>query len=224
MVDAVAFMQTAFVTHKRILCEGANAIMLDLDFGTYPFVTSSPTTIGGVCTGLGIPPQRIHKTIGVVKAYTTRVGAGPFPTEQLNEIGEHLQEVGQEYGTTTGRRRRCGWLDLVQLRYSNQINGYTSINLTKLDVLDALDEIKIGIKYIHEGTEIPYFPADLKVLENIQVEYVTLKGWKTKTSGCTAYAQLPEEARRYVEFIEQNLGVKVEWVGVGPGRDRMLTR
>lgn len=132
--------------------------------------------------------------------------------------------MGREYGTTTGRKRRCGWLDLVQLRYSTQINGYTSLNLTKLDVLDDLAEIKVGIKYFHEGVEVPYFPADLKILEKVEVEYVSLKGWKSKTSECTLYAQLPPEAKSYVEFIEQLLGVKIEWVGVGPGRDRMLTR
>jgi adenylosuccinate synthase len=142
----------------------------------------------------------------------------------IQTVGTQLQEVGREYGTTTGRKRRTGWLDLVQLRYSTQINGYTSINLTKLDVLDDLPEIKVGIKYHHEGIEVPYFPADLKVLEKVEVEYVTLKGWKTKTSDCTVYAQLPAEAKAYVEFIEQLLGVKIEWIGVGPGRDRMLTR
>ena len=142
----------------------------------------------------------------------------------MQEIGTHLQEAGHEYGTTTGRRRRCGWLDVVQLRYANQINGFTSINLTKLDVLDDLAEIKIGIKYLYEGSEIPYFPADLKVLEKVEVEYVTMKGWKTKTSDCTVYTQLPAEARRYVDTIEQVLAVRIEWVGVGPGRDQMLTR
>lgn len=125
---------------------------------------------------------------------------------------------------TTGRRRRCGWLDLVQLRYSCQINGYTSLNLTKLDILDELPEIKVAIKYLYEGHEIPYFPADLKILENIEVEYVTMKGWKTKTSDCTMYAQLPQEAKAYVEMIETLLDVKIEWIGVGPGRDRMLVR
>lgn len=142
----------------------------------------------------------------------------------FQDIGKYLQEVGHEVGVTTGRKRRCGWLDLVQLRYSTQINGYTSINLTKLDVLDDLAEIKVGIKYLHEGVEVPYFPADLKVLEKVEVEYVTLKGWKSKTSECTVYSQLPTEARQYVEMIEQLLNVRIEWVGVGPGRDRMLTR
>ena len=146
VVDGIAFIHEAISARKRILVEGANALMLDLDFGTYPYVTSSSTAIGGVCTGLGIPPQRIGTVWGVAKAYTTRVGGGPFPTEQLNSVGEHLQEVGAEWGVTTGRRRRCGWLDLVVLRYSTMINGYTLINLTKLDVLDQLDEIKIGIE------------------------------------------------------------------------------
>jgi adenylosuccinate synthase len=135
-----------------------------------------------------------------------------------------LQEVGHEYGTTTGRRRRCGWLDLVQLRYSNQVNGYTSLNLTKLDVLDNLSEIKVAIKYMYQGEELPYFPADLNILEKVQVEYVTFKGWKSKTSDCTLYSQLPAEAKIYVESIEQLLGVRIQWIGVGPGRDRMLTR
>lgn len=165
---------------KRILVEGANALMLDIDFGTYPFVTSSSTTIGGVCTGLGIPPKKIQKVIGVVKAYTTRVGGGPFPTElldvryssSLKEIGldppvnciyqatgDYLQQVGAEFGVTTGRRRRCGWLDLMVLKHSCLINGYDSINLTKLDVLDGLDEIKIGVAYIADAQTLPGFPG-----------------------------------------------------------------
>ena len=159
-----------------------------------------------------VPSQRNNSTYRVSLLYW------------YQEIGTQLQEAGHECGTTTGRKRRCGWLDAVQLRYSNQINGYTSVNLTKLDVLDGLEEIKIGNKYSYEGNEIPYFPADLKVLEKVEVEYITLKGWKTKTSECTLYTQLPIEARRYVETIEQLLRVKIEWVGIGPGRDRMLTR
>lgn len=148
---------------KRVLVEGANALMLDLDFGTYPFVTSSSTTIGGVCTGLGIPPKKIGKVIGVVKAYTTRVGGGPFPTElpDPDEIGKQLQQVGVEYGTTTGRARRCGWLDLVVLKHSCLINGYDTFNLTKLDVLDGLKEIKIGVGYTIDGKELEGFPGTL---------------------------------------------------------------
>ena len=175
VVDSVVYMHKAIATGKRVLVEGANALMLDLDFGTYPFVTSSSTSVGGVCTGLGIPPKMIGRTIGVMKAYTTRVGGGPFPTEQLNvslsylvvhyvyvsqDIGLHLQEVGREYGTTTGRRRRCGWLDLVVLKHSCLINGYDSLNLTKVDVLDELQEIKVGIAYkIRNGEELEGFPG-----------------------------------------------------------------
>jgi adenylosuccinate synthase len=152
-------MNNALRSGKRILVEGANALMLDIDYGTYPFVTSSATSIGGVVTGLGIPPFAIKKVIGVIKAYTTRVGGGPFPTEDLGTIGETLQEVGAEYGTVTGRRRRCGWLDLVVMRYSTMINGYTSLNLTKLDVLDGFEEIKVATGYKIDGVEIDGFPG-----------------------------------------------------------------
>ena len=180
VVDGVSFIHKAFNCNKRILIEGANALMLDLDFGTYPFVTSSSTSIGGVCTGLGIPPKYIGNVVGVVKAYTTRVGAGPFVTELLNvrlrftseskycsraecdfqDTGKHLQEVGVEYGVTTGRRRRCGWLDLVVIKFSHLINGYSSFNLTKLDVLDQLPEVKIAIKYEINGQLHETFPGE----------------------------------------------------------------
>ncbi|GLB34512.1 putative plays an important role in the de novo pathway and in the salvage pathway of purine nucleotide biosynthesis [Lyophyllum shimeji] len=224
VVDSLTYLHTALAAGKRVLVEGANALMLDLDFGTYPFVTSSNTTVGGVCTGLGIPPRRIGKVVGVVKAYTTRVGGGPFPTEQLNEIGTHLQEVGREYGTTTGRRRRCGWLDVVVLKHSNLVNGYDSFNLTKLDVLDALDEIKVGVRYLVDGVPLAGFPADLDVLAKVQVEYVTLPGWKTPITEVKSYDALPENCRKYVEFIEQTVGVRIEWVGVGPRRESMLLK
>lgn len=224
VVDAIPFIHDALNSNKRILIEGANALMLDLDFGTYPYVTSSNTSIGGVCTGLGIPPQKIRNIFGVVKAYTTRVGAGPFPTEQLNEVGEHLQSVGAEYGVTTGRKRRCGWLDLVVLKYSTLINGYTHLNLTKLDVLDQLPEIKIGIAYKYKGKTLPSFPEDLHVCEKVEVEYVTFPGWKTDTSRITKYEDLPKKAKEYIEYIEKFVNVKVQWVGVGPGRESMLVR
>lgn len=165
VVDSVTYIHGAIASGKKVLVEGANALMLDLDFGTYPYVTSSSTTIGGVCTGLGIPPKYIGSTIGVIKAYTTRVGGGPFPTEQLNDIGVHLQEVGREYGTTTGRRRRCGWLDLVVMKHSCLINGYDSLNLTKLDILDDLKDIKIAVKYLVNGQELPGFPGTSSVIE-----------------------------------------------------------
>ena len=153
-------MHSALTSGKRILVEGANALMLDIDYGTYPFVTSSSTAIGGVLTGLGIPPQAIKSVVGVIKAYTTRVGGGPFPTEDLGTVGETLQEIGAEYGVVTGRRRRCGWLDLVVMRYSTMINGYTALNLTKLDVLDGFEEIKVATAYKINGVEVDGFPGE----------------------------------------------------------------
>ncbi|KAG8901578.1 hypothetical protein FRB99_005211 [Tulasnella sp. 403] len=224
--DTLVYLHQALSSSppKRVLVEGANALMLDLDFGTYPYVTSSSTAIGGVCTGLGIPPRRIGKVIGVVKAYTTRVGGGPFPTELLDEIGNHLQEVGAEFGTTTGRRRRCGWLDLVVLRHSMLINGYDAFNLTKLDVLDALPEIKVGVAYEVDGQELEGFPADLDVLARATVRYVTLPGWQTAITGCKTFEELPTKCQEYVKFIEEQLKVPIEWIGTGPGRHSMLHR
>jgi len=224
VIDSVSYIHKAIAEKKRVLVEGANALMLDLDFGTYPFVTSSSTTIGGVCTGLGIPPKMIGETIGVVKAYTTRVGGGPFPTEQLNEIGTHLQEVGREWGTTTGRRRRCGWLDLVVLKHSTLINGYDSFNLTKLDILDQLPEIKVGVRYLVDGKELVGFPADLELLAKVEVEYITLPGWQSCIEKVTKYEDLPENCKKYVEFIEQFMGIPVKWIGVGPGREAMVVK
>ncbi|KAG0227862.1 phosphoribosylaminoimidazole carboxylase ade2 [Actinomortierella wolfii] len=222
VVDSVYFMNNAIKSGKKVLVEGANALMLDLDFGTYPYVTSSNTTVGGVCTGLGIPPQTISKVIGVVKAYTTRVGGGPFPTEQLNETGEYLQRVGFEFGVTTGRKRRCGWLDMVVVNYSTMINGYTSLNITKLDVLDDLDEIKIGVAYKVDGKELGYFPADLTILEKVEVVYETMPGWKTNISKCRKFEDLPVNAQKYIRRIEEICKVPVEWIGVGAGRDDMV--
>ncbi|TKY89983.1 hypothetical protein EX895_001281 [Sporisorium graminicola] len=224
IVDGVTFIHTALAQNRKVLVEGANALFLDIDFGTYPFVTSSSTSIGGVLTGLGIPPTAIGDVIGVMKAYTTRVGMGPFPTELHEEIGHHLQEVGAEYGVTTGRRRRCGWLDLVMMRYSCLINGYTSLNLTKLDVLDQLKELKIAVGYVIDGKELPSFPADLEVLAKVEVQYKTLPGWQQDISKVTTWEELPANCRSYVEFIEQFLGVKIEWIGVGPARESMIRR
>ncbi|GJJ12040.1 hypothetical protein Clacol_006281 [Clathrus columnatus] len=207
VVDGVTYLHSAIASGKRVLVEGANALMLDIDYGTYPFVTSSSTCIGGVCTGLGIPPKLIGQTIGVVKAYTTRVGGGPFPTELLNEIGSHLQEVGKEYGTTTGRRRRCGWLDLVVLKYSCLINGYDCINVTKLDVLDQLKEIKVAVAYILDGVELSGFPANLDVLSRVKVEYITFPGWNTSIENTKSIDELPENCRKYLQFMEDFIGV-----------------
>ncbi|KAF8911893.1 P-loop containing nucleoside triphosphate hydrolase protein [Mucidula mucida] len=224
VIDSVVYLHKSIASGKRVLVEGANALMLDLDYGTYPFVTSSNTTIGGVCTGLGLPPKLIGYSIGVIKAYTTRVGGGPFPSEQLNDIGVHLQEVGREYGTTTGRRRRCGWLDLVVMKHSCLINGYDSLNLTKLDILDALKEIQIAVKYFVDGVELEGFPADLELLAKVDVEYVTLPGWNSPITELTTYEALPANCKKYIEFIEKFLNVPIEWIGVGPGRQSMLKK
>ncbi|KAG4304131.1 hypothetical protein PORY_002495 [Pneumocystis oryctolagi] len=222
VVDAVYFIHSAIISKKRILVEGANALMLDIDYGTYPYVTSSNTSIGGVCTGLGLPPKKIKNIIGVMKAYTTRVGFGPFPTELLDNIGEHLQQVGSEWGVTTGRKRRCGWLDLVLVRYSNWINGYSSLMVTKLDVLDALKEIKIGIAYEINGEEVSYISADLKTLKNVHVVYKTIPGWQKETRKCRSFEELPAEAQAYIQFIEDFINVKIFYIGVGPSRNDII--
>ena len=198
--------------------------MLDLDHGTYPYVTSSSTGLGGAIQGLSLNPKTIKDVIGVVKAYSTRVGSGPFPTEQINEIGEKLQVYGREFGVTTGRRRRCGWLDLVMCRYSNAINYYTALNLTKLDILDDFDEIKVAVAYRLDGKELESFPADLEVLERVEVVYETLPGWKSNTMGAKNWEDLPQNAQKYVEYIEEQIGVPVKWIGTGPKRDHMIER
>lgn len=224
VVDSVEFMHDALAKKKKILVEGANALMLDIDFGTYPYVTSSNTGIGGVLTGLGIPPQAIKNVYGVVKAYTTRVGEGPFPSEQLNEDGDRLQSIGAEYGVTTGRKRRCGWLDLVVLKYSTWINGYTHLNITKLDVLDTFKTIKVAVGYRHLGKDLKSFPEDLNVLGAVDVVYKELPGWEQDITAVKKYEDLPENAKKYLDFIEEFTGVPVKWVGTGPARDSMLTK
>ncbi|KAG9481229.1 hypothetical protein GDO78_010455 [Eleutherodactylus coqui] len=190
--------------------------------GTYPFVTSSNCTVGGVCTGLGVPPQNIGEVYGVVKAYTTRVGIGAFPTEQINEIGNLLQTRGHEWGVTTGRKRRCGWLDLVILRYAHMINGFTALALTKLDILDSLDEIKVGVAYRLNGKRIPYFPANQEILQKVEVEYEVMPGWKSDTTGARKWEDLPAKAQNYIRFVENHIGVPVKWVGVGKSRESMI--
>jgi len=224
VTNTTVFLHRALGEKKKVLVEGANAAMLDIDFGTYPYVTSSNCTVGGALTGLGLPLQAFGEVYGVVKAYTTRVGVGPMPTEQLNEVGELLQTRGGEVGVTTGRKRRCGWLDTVLLAYTHLVNGYSAIALTKLDILDTLPEIKIGHKYIGaDGKEIPHFPADMSLLEGVTVEYLTLPGWQCDTSACRSYDQLPANARAYVAQIERLVGVKVKWIGVGKSRSSMIT-
>jgi len=220
----------------NILIEGANALLLDIDHGTYPYVTSSNTGLGGVFTGLaGLSPTALaapgSSIVGVVKAYTTRVGSGPFPTEldaaispKDAEYGERLQRVGREFGVTTGRKRRCGWFDLVLVKYSAQINTYTVINLTKLDVLDDLEEIRVATAYKVDGVEVQDFPADLDELERAEMVYKTFPGWQQKTTGVSKWGDLPKKAQEYVEYIEQQVGIRVKWIGTGPRREDMIVR
>lgn len=224
-VDTVSYVNDALKAGKRVMIEGANATMLDIDFGTYPFVTSSNPSIGGSMTGLGIAPNRLGSIVGIVKAYTTRVGSGPFPTELPSEmgVGKHLLDVGHEYGTTTGRPRRCGWLDLTQLRYAVDINGFTHIALTKLDVLTGIEAIKVATHYKHNGEILHAFPASLDTLSNVELEFKTFPGWSTSIADVRKYEDLPQQARDYIEFLEDQLKVPISHIGVGPARDAVIT-
>ncbi|KAH6624638.1 Adenylosuccinate synthetase [Chaetomium sp. MPI-SDFR-AT-0129] len=224
VVDAVNYMQTAQASGVDILIEGANALMLDIDYGTYPFVTSSNTGLGGVITGLAVNPRKIKEVVGVAKAYTTRVGEGIFKSEDVGEDGKKLQEIGREWGVSTGRKRRCGWLDLVVLKYSASINYYTAWNLTKLDVLDTFPTIKVAVAYkdTATGSELDYFPADLNFLEKCEVVYKEFEGWQSSTTAVKKFADLPKQAQAYVKFVEEYTGVPVKWIGTGPARDDMI--
>lgn len=265
--DTVVLLSDAIYTHKsRVLVEGANATMLDIDFGTYPFVTSSNCTIGGVCTGLGLPPTAIKSVYGVTKSYATRVGTGPFPSEQgphdgcgmavpnpeldisicrsidhestPTEIGVWLQRNGNEYGTTTKRPRRCGWIDLVALRYAHRINRFTAFAMTKLDVLDGLAQVAVCDRYrmrtdrtdsdgqpmdpVYE--EIDYFPADVNDLDRCEPVFTKFPGWSEPTTECREFSELPVNARSFVLKVEELLKVDIRWIGVGPGREALITR
>ena len=233
VMDSIELVCKAQDEGQEMLVEAANALCLDIDGGTYPFVTSSSAGIAGVYSGLlGIRPESIQTRIGVVKAYTTRVGSGPLPTEDMSAIGDKLQSVGREFGTTTGRRRRCGNLDLVLLRHTTAINRYTHLNFTKLDVLDAFDTIKIAVAYHctrQDGsTKVwrSYLPSDFKELEPewCRVEYVEKEGWKSDISKCKTWNDLPPKAKEYVQFVEKEIGVRIKWIGVGAERDAMIVR
>lgn len=207
---------------KKVLFEGAQATMLDLDHGTYPFVTSSNPTAGGACVGSGVGPRMMSNIIGVVKAYTTRVGAGPFPAEQSNKIGEYLRETGHEFGTVTGRSRRCGWFDSVVVRYAAMLNSLDYLAITRLDILDGLDTINICKGYMYQGIELKEYPESLNILQDVEPVYEELPGWKTDISGCKSYDELPENARYYVERISQLVGVPLGIVSVGPDRSQTI--
>jgi adenylosuccinate synthase len=222
--DTGVLVYDAVQAGKTVLFEGAQGSMLDLDLGTYPYVTSSHPISGGFTTGSGIGAGLIHEVIGITKAYTTRVGEGPFVTELANEAGALIRERGHEYGVTTGRARRCGWFDGVVVRHSARINGTTGLALMLLDVLDAFDEINLCTAYAHDGGTVEYYPANLKFLSECKPVYKTLKGWKTDLTTLTTYDALPAEAKAYVEAIEQVTGVPVKIVSVGPGREQTIVR
>ncbi|HVO41357.1 MAG TPA: adenylosuccinate synthase [Aggregatilineales bacterium] len=224
--DAVAYVQDALEAGKRLLCEGAQGTLLDIDHGLYPFVTSSAPTVGGAITGLGIGPRYVDRVVGVAKAFSTRVGSGPFPTEQDNAIGDRLRGTGDnpwdEYGTTTGRPRRCGWLDTVVLRYAARLNGLTELVVNKLDVLGGLPEIKLASAYLIDGVRVTTVPYDLDVLARAEPVYETLKGWTADLSGVRHLADLPKETRAYIDRIQAVTGVPITAIGVGPARDQVV--
>lgn len=222
MTDVSLLLQEAHKSGAVILFEGAQGGMLDVDLGTYPYCTSSNTTTGGALTGLGIGPRMIGEVVGIVKAYTTRVGAGPFPTELTDNIGVSLRDWGKEFGTVTGRPRRTGWLDLVLLRHACRINGVEKIAITKLDVLDRLDEIKIAVSYELDGKTIENIPTDVCRLKDCMPIYKTFDGWKSSTVGTTSYAELPQKAREYVGYICRELNVELLLLSTGPERDQTV--
>ncbi len=224
VADTSLLVWEAIHAGKNVLFEGAQGTLLDIDHGTYPFVTSSNPTAGGAATGSGIGPRDIDNVIGVAKAYITRVGTGPFPTELLDETGERMIDIGGEYGVVTGRRRRTGWLDTVALRYSARVNGLTEIALTKLDILSHFGPLKIAVAYDSLGDRYNEFPRQQRVLYNCHPVYEELEGWGEDISGVESYADLPDAAKRYVERVEELSGVRVSSVGVGPGREATLMR
>ena len=225
IVDTELELNEAIKDGKNILFEGAQALMLDIDFGTYPYVTSSSPSTGGVCAGAGVPPTALENLIGVAKAYTTRVGNGPFPTELDNDLGEKIRQVGGEFGATTGRPRRTGWLDLVSLKHACMINGINNLVITKLDVLTGLVTLKIATKYrTEDGKIIDYFTSSTTKLYQYEPVYEELKGWREDITMARSYDELPENARRYIEFIEEYLGINVCLVSVGPERNQNIIR
>ena len=222
--NAGEVIDRALRSGKNVLIEGAQGTLLDIDHGTYPYVTSSSASAGGACTGLGIGPTMIDKAIGVIKAYTTRVGGGPFPTELNDETGRLLQQKGGEYGATTGRPRRCGWLDILTLTHSVRVNGFGGFALTKLDILDGLDKVKACTAYELDGKTIREFPADAATLERCRPVYEVLPGWKESTAGVRKWEDLPVNARKYIQWIEEKLGVPADMVSTGQRRDELIVK
>ncbi|MDP2158843.1 MAG: adenylosuccinate synthase [Flavobacterium sp.] len=222
-IDSEAFLNQALKEGKSILAEGAQGSLLDIDFGTYPFVTSSNTTAAGACTGLGIAPNKVKEVFGIFKAYTTRVGSGPFPTELFDEDGATMARVGNEFGSVTGRARRCGWLDLVALKYAVQVNGVTQLYMMKGDVLSGFETLKVCTAYEYNGEVINHFPYTIEP-ENVTPVFVEKKGWKADLTGLTSYDELPQEFKDYVAFIEKELEVPIKVVSVGPDRTQTIQK
>ena len=221
IVNGEYFINEKIQKGNRVLAEGAQGSMLDVDFGTFPFVTSSNTISAGVCTGLGIAPQKIKEVFGISKAYCTRVGGGPFPTELLDETGEQLRKTGNEFGSTTGRPRRCGWIDLVALQFACMINGVTQIIMTKADILDELDELKVCNSYKINGKAIDYVPFQMNKVD-IEPVYQSFDGWKKDISSITEFDALPAEMKTYIDYLNKFLGVPVKYISNGPGRDQLV--
>jgi len=222
IADTISLLHNALASNAHVLLEGAQATFLDLDHGTYPYVTSSNPTAGGASVGTGLGPRDISRIVGITKAYTTRVGAGPFVTELLDDDGKTLAEVGHEFGTVTGRPRRCGWLDCVMLRHAVRLNSLTELSLTKLDILDGFDTVKICTGYVHDGEPVTDYPDRYDVLEAIVPVYEELPGWNTPISEMRESGELPAEAKRFIEVVEREVGVPVNVVGVGAERDDYL--
>ena len=220
-VDSEQYINDAIKAGKKVLAEGAQGTMLDIDFGTYPFVTSSNTVTAGTCTGLGVAPTKIGNVIGIFKAYCTRVGSGPFPTELEDEVGEKIRKEGSEFGATTGRPRRCGWVDLPQLKYAIMINGASELSMMKADVLDNFDTIRVCTHYLIDGERYDYFPYDVNDVEVVPV-YEDIKGWNCDTTKLTSINEAPAELKAYVEYLERNLEVPITVVSVGPDRTQTL--
>lgn len=222
IIDSEYYINQALKNGKSVLAEGAQGTLLDIDFGSYPYVTSSNTTISGVISGLGVAPSRIDTVTGIFKAYNTRVGSGPFPTELNNEIGEEIRRVGNEYGATTGRERRCGWLDLPLLEYSCMINGVTELNMMKIDVLSHLSEIKVCIGYSYQGNLSSEIPFNLD--EEFEPQYQTFKGWLEDITNIREYSELPKECKEYIEFVEKWIKIPITRISVGPDRNQTINR
>jgi len=222
VTDTSEYLNEQLAAGKHVLAEGAQGSLLDVDFGSYPYVTSSHPTAGGCCTGLGVPPTAVDRVIGIAKAYCTRVGNGPFPTELFDDTGERLRKIGAEFGATTGRPRRCGWLDLVALRYTAMINGFNELTVTKLDVLSGFDELKVCVAYRYNRKESRRFPSEAHTLEKVDPVYESLPGWEDDITGVRSYADLPSEAQDYLDFVSEEIGVRVSMVSNGPKRQQII--